>query len=305
MRNPTAALAAALSARGLLTVTLLDADVWLEHERLAVERLAVRAGDLVSRAALLAGDLGTGVEVAEHLLALDPYDEEALRLAMAGLSAQGRASSALALHERIRAQLADDLGASPSKETEAAHLAVLKGLPVPGVEVASRLPRTATPESGTCSIAPSSCRRLTAFQLAAGAAPTIAVVEGEPGAGKTALANAWIGSLDGEVPVLETRCDQLSRMLPLQPAVLMLRSFLRGAGSTDAVAILGEDAALLEPVLDWHVNATAANPDTFQMLASSPAGIAMIFAALTRVVVRVAAQRRACSSSTTPSVPTR
>jgi DNA-binding SARP family transcriptional activator/tetratricopeptide (TPR) repeat protein len=287
-RNPAAALAAALAARGLLTVTRLDDDVWLEHERLSVGQLAARAGHLVARAALLAGDLATGVEVAEQLVALDSYDEEALRLAMAGLSAQGRSSSALAFYERIRAQLADDLGVSPSPETDDAHLAVLKGLPVPGIDVTARVPRT--PDAGAGQLFDRS-EQLAAldrlFQRAAGAGPTVAVIEGEPGAGKTALAKAWIGSLDSHVRVLDTRCDQLSRMLPLQPAVLMLRSFLRGAGSADALALLGDDAALLEPVLDWHVTPTATDPDTFQMLASSPAGIAMIFAALTRVVVRV------------------
>jgi DNA-binding SARP family transcriptional activator len=293
-RSPAAALAAAVSARGLLTLTLLDDDVWLEHERRAVGRLAARSGHLVARAALLAGDLATGVEVAEQLIALEPYDEEALRLAMAGLSAQGRASSALALHERIRTQLADDLGVSPSPETDTAHRAILKGLPVPGIDVAPRVPRTSDSGAGQLFDRSGQLDTLDAlFQLAAATGPRIAVIEGEPGAGKTALAKAWVGRLDSTVPVLETRCDQLSRMLPMQPAVLMLRSFLRGAGSTDALALLGEDAALLEPVLDWHVGAKPANPDSFQMLASSPAGIGMIFAALTRVVIRV------CS---TPSV---
>ena len=293
-RSPAAALAAAVSARGLLTLTLLDDDVWLEHERLAVGRLAARSGHLVARAALLAGDLATGVEVAEQLIALDGYDEEALRLAMAGLSAQGRASSALALHERIRTQLAEDLGVSPSPETDAAHRAVLKGLPVPGIDVAPRVPRTSDSGAGQLFDRSGQLDALDGlFRLAAAAGPRIAVIEGEPGAGKSALAEAWIRRLGSTVPVLDTRCDQLSRMLPMQPAVLMLRSFLRGAGSTDALALLGEDAALLEQVLDWHVGTKPANPDSFQMLASSPAGIAMIFAALTRVVVRV------CS---TPSV---
>jgi DNA-binding SARP family transcriptional activator/predicted ATPase len=286
-RNPAAALAAALSSRALLAATTTDNDVWLEHERLAVARMAARSGQLVSRAALLAGDLPTGVEAAEQLLALDPYDEEALRLAMAGLSAQGRASSALALHERIRAQLADDLGVSPSPETEAAHRAVLKGLPIPGIDVGPRARRDVA--AGITGLFDRSDQlealdRL--FQIAADTAPTVAVIEGEPGAGKTALAQAWISGLDPGVRVLETRCDQVSRMLPLQPAVLMLRSFLRGAGSTDALALLGDDAALLEPVLDWHVTSKPAGRDMFQMLASSPAGIAMLFAALTRVVVR-------------------
>jgi DNA-binding SARP family transcriptional activator len=287
-RNPTAALAAALSARGLLALTLTDDDVWLEHQRLAVSRLAARSGHLVARAALLAGDLATGVEAAEQLVALDPYDEEALRLAMAGLSAQGRTSSALALHEQIRSQLADDLGVSPSPATDAAHRAVLKGLPIPDVDVAPRIQHGA--DTGIAHLFDraeqlDALHRL--FQFAADGGPTVAVIEGEPGAGKTALAKAWIGSLDSNVRVLDTRCDQLSRMLPLQPAVLMLRSFLRGAGSTDALALLGEDAVLLEPVLDWHVTTKVVNRDAFQMLASSPAGIAMIFAALTRVVVRV------------------
>jgi DNA-binding SARP family transcriptional activator/tetratricopeptide (TPR) repeat protein len=287
-RNPAAALAAALSARGLLAVTLPDDEVWLEHERLAVSRLAARAGHIVARAALLAGDLATGVDAAERLMDVDPYDEEALRLAMAGLSAQGRTSSALALHERIRSRLADDLGVSPSRETDAVHRAVLKGLPIPGIEVASRVQRELTPEIRQLFDRSEQLQALDhLFAVAAGGSPQVAVIEGEPGAGKTALARAWLGSLDSGVRVLDTRCDQLSRMLPLQPAVLMLRSFLRQIGSTDAGALLGEDAAMLEPVLDWRVTAKAANRDTFQVLASSPAGIAMIFAALTRVVTRV------------------
>ncbi|MGA7987964.1 MAG: AAA family ATPase [Candidatus Dormiibacterota bacterium] len=287
-RNPAAALAAALSARGLLAVTMLDGEVWLEHERLAVSRLAARARHLVARAALLAGDLATGVEAAEQLIDADPYDEEALRLAMAGLSAQGRSSSALALHERIRCRLAEDLGVSPSPETDAAHRAVLKGLPIAGIEVASRVQRA--PTAAVLRLFDRS-EQLQAldhlFAIAAGGTPQVAVIEGEPGAGKTALARAWLESLESEVRVLDTRCDQLSRMLPLQPAVLMLRSFLRQAGSEDATALIGEDAAMLEPVLDWRVTPRVANRDTFQMLASSPAGIAMVFAALTRVVARV------------------
>ena len=79
----------------------------------------------------------TGVEAAEQALDEDAYDEESLRLVMAALAAQGRSSSALALYERMRLRLADELGTSPSELTDAAHVAVLKGLPVPGILVAS------------------------------------------------------------------------------------------------------------------------------------------------------------------------
>ena len=100
-----------------------------------MERVQAQVQRLVAEAALAAGDLATGVEAAHALLGIEPYDEEALRLAMAGLSASGRASSALALHERVRLRLAEELGASPSPETDAAHRAVLKGLPVPGIAI--------------------------------------------------------------------------------------------------------------------------------------------------------------------------
>ena len=115
---------------------------------------------LVARAALAAGDLATGVEAAEQALDEDAYDEESLRLVMAALAAQGRSSSALAVYERMRARLADELGTSPSDQTDAAHVAVLKGLPVPGIVVASpgtsrrRVARSADP---TCPVATRSC----------------------------------------------------------------------------------------------------------------------------------------------------
>jgi DNA-binding SARP family transcriptional activator len=284
--NPAAALAAALSARELLAHPAPGDEVWLEAERRALARLAARSRHLVSRVALAAADIATGVEAAEQAIDADPYDEDALRLAMAGLAAQGRASSALALYERVRAQLADELGASPSGETEAAQIAVLKGLPVPGVEVARRTgssPRAAAHLVGRAD----ELRALDAsFDSVRGGTPSIVVVEGEAGIGKSALIAAWIGGLDRATRVLDVRCDQLSRLLPLQPALQMLRTLLREAGAADARDLLGADADVLEPLIDWHATA-APSQDVAQTLASSPAGIALLFAALGRVVARV------------------
>jgi DNA-binding SARP family transcriptional activator len=285
--NPAAALAAAVSARELLAHPVSDDEVWLEHERRAVGRLAARSRHVVSRVALAAGDIATGVEAAEQAIDIDPYDEEALRLAMAGLAAQGRGSSALAVYERVRAQLADDLGTSPSDETEAAQIAVLKGLPVPGIEVVLRARTDGPGGAGQLAGRAHELRLLeAAFDAVRGGTPRVVVIEGEPGIGKSALVAAWIGGFDRATRVLEVRCDQLSRVLPLQPALLMLRTFLRGAGEQDARDLLGTDAALLEPVIDWHGTATAAE-DTTQLLAASPGGSALLFAALARVVARI------------------
>ena len=74
--EPPAALAAATAARLLLAHPSLDSDAWPMEDRRAVERLSTRARHLVARAALAAGDLGTGVEAAEQALDEDAYDEE-------------------------------------------------------------------------------------------------------------------------------------------------------------------------------------------------------------------------------------
>jgi len=291
-----AALAAAMAARMLLAHPALDDDVWLAEDRRSVERLCRRARHLVSRAALAAGDLATGVEAAEQALDEDAYDEESLRLVMAALAAQGRSSSALAMYERMRERLADELGTSPSAQTDAAHVAVLKGLPVPGIVVASQGSR---PHGAVAKIElPGRDDELRvlddAFARARNGSPVGVVIEGEPGIGKTALASAWIDGLGAETVVLTARCDQLSRSLPLQPVLHMIRSHLRRVGTDLGRELLAGDATLLEPMLDWASSEyEAAADDITQVQASSPAGLAVVFAALRRVV------RRACSS---PSV---
>ena len=289
--EPAAALAAALAARALLAHPALDDEAWLEEERRAVERLSARARHLVARAALAAGDLATGVEAAEQALDEDAYDEESLRLVMAALAAQGRSSSALALYERMRLRLADELGTSPSELTDAAHVAVLKGLPVPGILVGS-------PQSGRRARSghtglPGRDEELEAldgaFQRAQAGTPVAVVIEGEPGIGKTAVASAWTDRLGNETVVLAARCDQLSRSLPLQPVLHMIRNHLRRVGTDVGRELLGSDATLLEPMLDWTSAEAEPFVDIAQVQASSPAGLAVLFAALRRVV------RRACT----------
>jgi DNA-binding SARP family transcriptional activator len=288
--EPAAALAAALAARALLAHPLLDDETWLVEERRAVERLSARARHLVARAALAAGDLATGVEAAEQALDEDAYDEESLRLVMAALAAQGRSSSALGIYERMRLRLADELGTSPSELTDAAHVAVLKGLPVPGIAVASSRSRVVA-DAGTALPGREDELRLLddAFVRAQAGTPVAIVIEGEPGIGKTAVASTWIGRLGAETVVLEARCDQLSRALPLQPVLHMIRNHLRRVGADLGHEQLGADAVLLEPLLDWTADDTDPVADITQAQTSSPAGLAVLFAALRRVV------RRACT----------
>ncbi len=290
--QPAPALAAAAAARALLAHPALDEEAWPAEERRAVERLCARSRHLVARAAFAAGDLATGVEAAEQALDEDPYDEESLRLVMAALAAQGRSSSALAMYERMRARLDDELGSSPSELTTAVHIAVLKGLRVPGIVVASS--RSRPRRSGGGEDLPGRDDELRAldeaFARAQTGSPAAVVIEGEPGIGKTAVASAWIDRLGPDTVVLSARCDQLSRSLPLQPVLQMIRNHLRKVGTDVGLELLGADALLLEPMLDWSSTESVPFGDITQTQASSLAGLAVAFAALRRFV------RRACTS---------
>ncbi len=66
----------------------------------------------------------------EELHAEYPLRERFAALLMRALTRDGRPSQALAVHARVRERLAEELGADPSPELAAEHLAVLRGEPV-------------------------------------------------------------------------------------------------------------------------------------------------------------------------------
>ncbi|MEU7476046.1 BTAD domain-containing putative transcriptional regulator [Lentzea sp. NPDC042327] len=86
------------------------------------------AVDEAVRLALLRDDL-TGLEA---LAAAHPLREDVQARLMLALHAAGRRSDALAVHERVRAALAEELGVDPGEALAAAHLAVLRDRGVRG-----------------------------------------------------------------------------------------------------------------------------------------------------------------------------
>jgi DNA-binding SARP family transcriptional activator len=122
------AVGSALVANAIARRTFLagDVGVWVERCREQLQQIRVRALEVRGRAALANRDPVGAVTDAELVVELEPYRETGHVLLMEAHAAAGNAAQALAAYERLRAKLADELGASPAPETESAFLEILR-----------------------------------------------------------------------------------------------------------------------------------------------------------------------------------
>ena len=113
---------------------------WVEPVRTWPVALARRARAIAANAALHAGDFASARAVAEVALGEDPFDEPACRALMSAHAMAGEPARALTAYERLRTDLAEELGADPAPATRAVFLAILHGdvpseAETPGVRV--------------------------------------------------------------------------------------------------------------------------------------------------------------------------
>ena len=118
---------AALVANAIARRPFLPGDTgeWVERRREHLRQVRVRALEVRGRVALASGDPASAVTDAELVIELEPYRETGHVLLMRAHAAAGNAAQALAAYERLRLLLADELGASPSADTESAFLEIL------------------------------------------------------------------------------------------------------------------------------------------------------------------------------------
>ena len=100
---------------------------WVEERRRDLERLLVRALDGYAEVALAIAQPTLAVEAAVEALRLDPLREPSWRALMRGHEALGNRPEALAAFHRLKVHLREDLGVSPSAETEALFTRILRG----------------------------------------------------------------------------------------------------------------------------------------------------------------------------------
>ncbi|HWW54422.1 MAG TPA: BTAD domain-containing putative transcriptional regulator, partial [Acidimicrobiales bacterium] len=280
--------AAVALGRGPLLPDEPDAP-WAEADRAAAGRLMATARRLGADAALAAEDLAGAAMLAEGALDFDPYDEVALRTLMSALARSGRPASALAAYAGMRTRLAEDLGVSPAGETEALHTAILLD-ERPSVAEISRphdpdRPGLANPPGPL----PGRADALVALDAALNAATDghggLVVVDGEAGIGKSRLLSTWVGhAVAAGATVLTSRCEELSRSLPLQGVLEALDDHLRNLG-TPGDDLLGPQAELLSPLLGR--NTPGLEPVPAAALRDFAGGQQLVFAALVAVLTRL------------------
>lgn len=242
--EPTLAAAAARAALELLGTqpALVDEedDGWV----LAVRR---EAGDLRRRArhllaeASMTFDPAEASSVAAEAVAADAFDEQAVRVLMRALVADGRASRALAAYDELVERLREELGTAPDRETSELHLAVLREASLPP-EAPTRA------ESGQRSLVGREAELAWVERAWAGLADTdgtrLILVEGEAGIGKSRLLDA-VADLSTATGgrVLRGRCHPAERSLFLQPFVDALRPVLLGSSPASLATLLRDHTA--------------------------------------------------------------
>ena len=239
--------ACALLGDGPVLADVPDAE-WVVDLR-AEHAAQLRATRHATAEALLrAGDATGAVETAQAAVRADHLDEPAHRLLMAAHQTGGEPARALAVFERLRTALVEELGVDPAPETRAVHLALLTETPLTGTAAAPSLTTPARAPAGPALAgrAAEVGRLAAAWAAATAGRPTLLLVAGEGGIGKTRLAAEFaltVESTGGRV--LTARCYTGERSLFLQPLVDALDPALAALPTARVRTLAGPRAAAL------------------------------------------------------------
>lgn len=104
-----------------------DETHWVEDVRRDLEGVYLRALEVAGSAALAIGgsEVRTAERSARALVRAAPYRESGYRLLMQTLAADGNTAEALRVYDVLRSRLREELGASPSRQTQDLHRSLL------------------------------------------------------------------------------------------------------------------------------------------------------------------------------------
>ena len=209
---------------------------WADGLRHRAAELRRESRHLRAAAATVTGQSDVARASAAAAVDADPYDERAHRDLMVALVHAGRATAALELYAALAARLADELGTDPDPETQRLQIATLRGEPVgpPVAGAAARSPAVLVGREEETGLLDR------AWSEAAQGRPSLVVVSGVPGIGKSRLlAETCAAATASGGLVLSTRCRPGERSLFLQPFVEVLRPVLLALPEPTLRTLLG------------------------------------------------------------------
>lgn len=118
-----ATVAQAIARRGFLAG---EDEQWVQAVRTHLRDLHLRALLCLAEVWRRRGEVGPAAKVAEEVVTLDPFREAGHRSVIRAYAAAGDRAAALRAYERCRRLLDEELGATPSPETERLYEEVLR-----------------------------------------------------------------------------------------------------------------------------------------------------------------------------------
>ena len=222
---------------------------WMEQQAERLDLLREQVRHALSEARLAAGEHRQLVPELEQMAADHPFDEQVHAQLMTALYRSGRQADALAVYQRLRSTLAEELGLAPSLALRDLETAILRqdaGLDAsvpeaslraaaplpPPVPVPAQLPPPVAAFAGRDAELARLDAILDGQEAYEAAGVTISVITGTAGVGKTALAVHWAHRIASRFPGGQLYVD-LRGFDPAGPAldpVQALRGFFEAFG---------------------------------------------------------------------------
>jgi predicted ATPase/DNA-binding SARP family transcriptional activator len=207
-------------------------DDWVAGQREHYQGLAIRGLAALAQLHEQQRNYAAGLEALIRALAFDPLQEDLQRAALRLHYRLGDRAAAIRRYETLRRLLDDELGVPPSPETRALYDALITdSLPEPAPPGASTLAPVSVPAPNPVSAPPllpftGRAPELQTLRQAADQGQLM-LIEGEPGIGKTRLAEQFMAQ-PGQAArlVLRGAAHESEQGLPYQPMLDALRGLL-------------------------------------------------------------------------------
>ena len=205
-------------------------DDWVTVEQERFRRLAVRGLTALSQLHEANSDYVAALDALERALAFDPLQEDLQRACMRLQYLAGDRVGAIRRYDHLRKLLDEEIGMPPMSETRAMYDSIINDMlqPTPPAQAGRPVVAPPTPTTPPAWVTLPFTGRTTELQtlrdLASSAPHRLALVEGEPGIGKTRLADEFIR--ESHTLALTGAARELEHSLPYQPVIEALRESL-------------------------------------------------------------------------------